>query len=76
MALFSRLHYTSAGPASRGLARSLAIMDPMKILLVDDSKSARYALRLQLQRHGVEVETADSAESALEILKGTCPTPS
>ena len=45
----------------------------MKILLVDDSKSARYALRLQLQRHGVEVETADSAESALEMLKGDLP---
>jgi CheY-like chemotaxis protein len=45
----------------------------MKILLVDDSKSARYTLRLQLQRHGVEVETADSAESALEILRGRLP---
>jgi CheY-like chemotaxis protein len=41
-------------------------MDPINILLVDDSKSARYALRLQLQRHGVLVDTADSAESALE----------
>jgi CheY-like chemotaxis protein len=48
-------------------------MDPMKILLVDDSKSARYALRLQLQRHGVEVDTADSAESAFEVLKGELP---
>jgi CheY-like chemotaxis protein len=48
-------------------------MDQMKILLVDDSKSARYALRLQLQRHGVAVETADSAESAFEILKGELP---
>ncbi|MBN2886362.1 MAG: response regulator, partial [Chromatiaceae bacterium] len=45
----------------------------MKILLVDDSKSARYALRLQLQRHGVEVETADCAEAALEALKGELP---
>lgn len=45
----------------------------MKILLVDDSKSARYALRLQLQHHGVEVDTADSAESAFEILKGELP---
>jgi CheY-like chemotaxis protein len=48
-------------------------MDPMKILLVDDSKSARYALRLQLQRYGVEVDTADSAESAFEVLKGELP---
>jgi len=45
----------------------------MKILLVDDSKSARYALRLQLQRHGVEVDTADSAESAFEHLKDALP---
>ena len=40
----------------------------MKILLVDDSKSARYALRLALQRQGVEVETAESAESAILML--------
>lgn len=45
----------------------------MKILLVDDSKSARYALRLQLQRYGVEVETAASAEAAFELLKGDLP---
>jgi len=48
-------------------------MEPMKILLVDDSKSARYALRLQLQRHGIEVDTADSAESAFEYLKDALP---
>lgn len=45
----------------------------MKILLVDDSKSARYALRLQLQRHGATVETADAAESALERIRETPP---
>lgn len=45
----------------------------MKILLVDDSKSARYALRLQLQRHGVEVETADSAEAAFALLRTQLP---
>ncbi len=38
----------------------------MKILLVDDSKSARYALRLQLQRYGITVETSDAAEPALD----------
>ncbi len=48
-------------------------MNPIKILLVDDSKSARYALRLQLQRQGAEVETADSAESALERVKQSPP---
>lgn len=45
----------------------------MKILLVDDSKSARYALRLQLQKQGAEVEMAESAESAFEKLKGDLP---
>jgi len=45
----------------------------MKILLVDDSKSARYALRLQLQKQGAEVEMAESAEAAFETLKGELP---
>lgn len=45
----------------------------MKILLVDDSKSSRYTLRLQLQRHGVEVTTVESAEAAFERLKGELP---
>jgi len=48
-------------------------MNPMKVLLVDDSKSARYALRLQLQRHGMTVETADAAETALERVRDTPP---
>ncbi|WP_295440633.1 response regulator [uncultured Thiodictyon sp.] len=45
----------------------------MKILLVDDSKSARYALRLALQRLGVEVELAESAEAAFQVLAGSLP---
>lgn len=45
----------------------------MKILLVDDSKSARYALRLELQRYGFAVETADTAEAALEHVRKTPP---
>ena len=45
----------------------------MKILLVDDSKTSRYTLRLQLQRYGVEVATAESAEDAFERLKGELP---
>jgi CheY-like chemotaxis protein len=48
-------------------------MNPLKILLVDDSKSARYALRLQLQQHNVMVETADAAESALERVRQSPP---
>lgn len=48
-------------------------MDPMKILLVDDSNSARYALKQQLQKHGITVHMANSAESAFELLKGELP---
>lgn len=48
-------------------------MNPLKILLVDDSKSARYALRLQLQRHTMTVETADAAEPALEQIRKSPP---
>jgi CheY-like chemotaxis protein len=48
-------------------------MNPLKVLLVDDSKSARYALRLQLQQHSVTVETADAAESALDRIRESPP---
>jgi CheY-like chemotaxis protein len=48
-------------------------MNPLKILLVDDSKSARYALRLQLQQHDMKVETSDAAESALERVRESPP---
>jgi CheY-like chemotaxis protein len=48
-------------------------MNPLRILLVDDSKSARYALRLQLQQHGMKVETSDAAETALERIRESTP---
>ena len=48
-------------------------MSAHKILLVDDSKSARYALRLLLQKHNFDVDTAESAESALEKVKDELP---
>lgn len=48
-------------------------MNPIKILLVDDSKSARYALRLQLKHNDVDVDMADSAEAGLERVKVTHP---
>jgi CheY-like chemotaxis protein len=48
-------------------------MNPLKILLVDDSKSARYTLRLQLQQHGMKVETSDAAETALERVRESTP---
>jgi CheY-like chemotaxis protein len=45
----------------------------MKILVVDDSTASRYALRLRLQRHGAVVETAASAEAALQQVKESSP---
>jgi CheY-like chemotaxis protein len=45
----------------------------MKILLIDDSKVTRYALRIELKKLGIEVDTADSAEAALETLKRRVP---
>ena len=48
-------------------------MEPLTILLVDDSKPARYALRLQLQRHGVRVDAVHSAEAALEHIAAAPP---
>jgi CheY-like chemotaxis protein len=45
----------------------------MKILLIDDSKVTRYALRIELKKLGIEVDTADSAETALETLKRQVP---
>ena len=45
----------------------------MNILVVDDSRSARYALRLQLQKYNVNVDTADTAEAGLAMLDGNKP---
>ncbi|SDW22092.1 response regulator [Thiocapsa roseopersicina] len=45
----------------------------MKILLIDDSRVTRYALRIELKNCGIDVDTADSAEAALEILKSRVP---
>ncbi len=45
----------------------------MKILLINDSKVTRYALRIELKKLGVEVATADCAETALEKLKSRVP---
>ena len=48
-------------------------MSNRKVLLVDDSKSARFALRLLLQKQDFEVDTAESAEVALEKIKANPP---
>jgi CheY-like chemotaxis protein len=45
----------------------------MQILLIDDSRVTRYALRIELKKLGVDVYTADSAETALETLKSRIP---
>lgn len=40
----------------------------MKVLLVDDSRAARFAMRNLLQKEGLEVELAESGEEALKKL--------
>ncbi|MGB5253418.1 MAG: response regulator [Sedimenticolaceae bacterium] len=44
-----------------------------RILLVDDSKSARFVLRTLLQKRGLTVDMADSAEVALEMIQNAPP---
>lgn len=39
-----------------------------RALIVDDSKSARLSLARMLEKHGIEVDTAESAELALDYL--------
>lgn len=48
-------------------------MTMRKVLLVDDSKSARYALRTLLQKHNCEVDPVESAEAALQKIKDNQP---
>jgi len=42
-------------------------------LIVDDSKSARVVLKRMLETHDLDVDTAESAEDALEYLNGNRP---
>jgi CheY-like chemotaxis protein len=42
-------------------------------LVVDDSKSARVVLSRMLEKYGISVDTADSAESALDYMKDGRP---
>ena len=39
-----------------------------RALVVDDSKSARLVLRRMLEKHGITVETVESARAALDFL--------
>ena len=40
-----------------------------RALIVDDSRSARVILSRMLEQHGMAVDTAESAEQALEYLR-------
>ena len=44
-------------------------MPGRRALVVDDSKSARVVLSRMLEKYGIEVDSADSAETALEYLR-------
>jgi len=48
-------------------------MPGRRALVVDDSKSARVVLSRMLEKYGIEVDSADSAESALEYLRDHRP---
>jgi CheY-like chemotaxis protein len=49
------------------------MMPGKRALVVDDSKSARVVLSRMLEKYGILVDSADSAEAALEYLKGRRP---
>jgi CheY-like chemotaxis protein len=49
------------------------MMPGKRALVVDDSKSARVVLSRMLERYGILVDSADSAEAALEYLKDRRP---
>jgi len=49
------------------------MMAGKRALVVDDSKSARVVLSRMLEKYGIDVDSADSAESALEYLKDHHP---
>ena len=48
-------------------------MSAKRALVVDDSKSARVVLSRMLEKYGIAVDTADSAESALDYLERERP---
>lgn len=48
-------------------------MSVKRALIVDDSRSARVILSRMLEVHGLQVDTAESGEQALEYLRNTRP---
>lgn len=51
------------------LQQRVVLMALRRALVVDDSRSARMALKKLLEEHQLEVDLADSGESAIEFLK-------
>ena len=49
------------------------MMPGKRALVVDDSKSARVVLSRMLERYGIEVDAAESAEAAIEYLTRNKP---
>ena len=62
-----RVHRSTGGAGKQGVPRVKAA------LIVDDSRLARAVLARVLGEHGVRVDEVDSAEAALEYLKGHRP---
>ena len=58
---------------SPGVRRDMSIEARKSALIVDDSHTARQVLGQMLDKHGLRVETAESAEQALEFLGGARP---
>lgn len=48
-------------------------MGSKRVLIVDDSRSARHVLKRQLKQHGLTVDEVESAEDALQYLLYTRP---
>ena len=48
-------------------------MSAKRALVVDDSKSARVVLSRMLEKYGIAVDTAESAEAALDLLRQSHP---
>src|SRR5260221_11138818 len=61
-----------APAASKGLRYTIG-MASKRALVVDDSKSARVILSRMLEKYDIEVDMAESAEQAIEYLKGNRP---
>src|SRR5229473_553683 len=61
-----------APAASKGLRYTIG-MARKRALVVDDPKSARVILSRMLEKYDIEVDMAESAEQAIEYLKGNRP---